>query len=388
MRRSVAASAVVLALAGTPADAQPPAVHLTFLSPRHGETVMGRVAVEVEVLGEGVEEVVLWVDDREAGRLSGPPYRFEVALGDDLGPHRFEAVALADGAQVARAVRETRGLVVDDRVELELTQLYVTVEGRRSAALAATDFRVTDDGIRQRIVTFEDGDAPLTVALLVDASDSMRGGRLDAALAGARSFIAGMRPLDEASVVLFADGVVAATPVMSSGAELESVLAGVEAAGGTALNDALYLALRQLEARQGRRVVVLLSDGVDVHSVLDVDDVEWTMARSRSVVYWIALGGESADRHYLSPWRDRAEHDRELAGLSHLVRDSGGRVLPIADAAEAAAAFAEILAELRRQYVLGYYPTVDRDDGRWHEVAVKVRRPGMRARTRGGYVDD
>ncbi len=60
----------------------------------------------------------------------------------------------------------------------------------------------------------------------------------------------------------------------------------------------------------------------------------------------------------------------------------------IAAASEAGDAFGDILAELRRQYVLGYYPTRDRDDGAWHPVSVRVAVPGLRARTRGGYVDD
>lgn len=401
MRRSVsygaaAALSLLLALAQAPRGfAQPTAAPETpadsmvfFLSPRPNETVLGSVEVEVEALYTEVVEVALFVDGRESGRRREPPYRFTVELGDDYGAHSFEAVAYGANGELGRARRETPGIEVDDVLDLELQQLYVSIEsGGAPGRLRVSDFEVRDLGTRQKIVTFEGGDAALTVAVLIDASVSMAGGRLTAAIAGAEAFFGGMRPLDEAAVYLFSDVLRWKTPYSENPLELSESLRSITSAGGTAMNDALYRAMRELEARQGRRVIILLSDGVDIHSFLNIEDVIWTAQRSRSVVYWIELREGDRTGVVTSHWRDHELHAREIDGLRELVNESGGRIVPIESPDRAAEAFGSILTELREQYVLGYYPIVNRNDGRWHRVKVKVKRPGVTVRTRGGYVD-
>ncbi len=359
-----------------------------FLSPREGRPAYGDLKLEVEILAEDVSEVEFLVDGEEVGRLRKRPFILPVSLGDDFGAHRFEVVVRRRGGQVTRAVRQTPGLRIDDEIDLELQQLYVSVpDAGLDFDLAADDFRVVDDGLRQEIVTFERGDVPLTVALLVDASESMKGEPLEAALEGARAFMREMRPFDEARVVLFSDAIRYRSSFSQQPGELAEALRSVQAEGGTAINDTLYVSIKQLEARQGRRVVVLLSDGVDIHSVLGVSDLEWATNRSRSILYWIELKEDRLASGALSPWRSSAEHAAEREGLRRLVGKSGGRVVPIDSPQQAAAAFGKILSELREQYVLGYYPRVNRGDGRWHAVDVRVRRAGVKVRTRGGYVD-
>jgi Ca-activated chloride channel family protein len=365
-------------------------VLLFFRSPSATEPALGSVNVEVEVFGDGPAQVVFLVDGEERDRVESPPFRVAIDLGDQFGPHTFEVVVLdSRGAELARATRETPGLMVDDRVQLDLRQLYVTVTPPGGAAvhLQRDEFEVRDEGVEQDLVTFEGGDAALTVALLVDASESMRGGRLEAALAGAHAFLSGMNELDEASVTLFSDLIEFQTPVTQQSSALAGQLNSVEARGGTALNDTLFVALGQLERRQGRRVVVLLSDGFDIHSVLSISDVLWSMRRSRSLIYWIELTGGRENLGITSPWRDSASHAEEKDGLRRLVEESGGSVVQIEQVEQATAAFEDILAELREQYVLGYYPTVKLFEGQWHRVCVKVQRAGFKVRTRGGYVD-
>jgi Ca-activated chloride channel family protein len=199
-----------------------------------------------------------------------------------------------------------------------------------------------------------------------------------------------LRPLDEATLQLFSDRLLHAVPYTSDPRALAIGLDSVQSGGGTALNDRLFAALLGLEARQGRRLVVVLSDGVDVDSVLDVAQVEELAARSQALVYWIRLldEGSGPGVTYLSAWRNGAEHRREIDGLRSLVESSGGRVLDLARIEEAESAFREILAELREQYVIGYYPTNARGDGAWHSLRVGVERPGLTARSRAGYRDE
>jgi VWFA-related protein len=187
--------------------------------------------------------------------------------------------------------------------------------------------------------------------------------------------------------MLFSDRLLHVTPFTGDAAVVAAGLDAVDAEGGTALNDHLYAALKRLDAEQGRRVVILLSDGVDVESVLSIEDVLWKARRSQALVYWIRLvdlGGEALSR--TSAWRDSAGHAAERSGLEALVRESGGRVIDLPRIEAAPAAFRDVLAELRDQYVLGYYPSQNLDDGRWHRVSVRVTGPHT-VRAREGYVD-
>jgi Ca-activated chloride channel homolog len=382
-----------LALVVTLAAALPAlAIDVFLTSPRPQTGVFGEVTIEADVLSsEPVLEVVFRVDGQVVGRRTEPPWRVTVDVGQANVPHTFEATARDAAGDTATGRVVTRTIAVDDAVDLELQQLYVTVTrgGQRVLDLPRQAFTVLDEGQTQQLVTFEGGDVPLVAALLVDTSLSMRGARIRAALEGARAFVAGMRPLDEASLMLFSDRPIHVTPFTSEAATIARGLDQVEADGGTAINDHLYAALKRLDREQGRRVVVLLSDGIDVESVLSIEDVLWKARRSQALVYWIRLRDSQAANiiSRTSAWRDTAGHARELAGLGRLVQESGGRIVDLTRIEEAPAAFREVLAELREQYVLGFYPSTNLNDGRWHRVQVQVQGFGLNVRAREGYVD-
>ena len=365
------------------------AIGVRITQPEFGVPVFGRVEVVATVSSEHpITGVEIFLDGVPAGRLTQPPYRFRLDVGGDNVGHRFEVVARDTAGQEARDVVITPAIQIDQEIEIELQQLYVTVTrgGEAAGDLNRGDFTVVDDGLEQELVTFERGDVPLAALLLVDSSDSMRGERLALALAGVRSFVGSMAALDEAMLLLFADGVVHQAPFTVSPRELAQGLDGVEAGGGTALADHLYVAFKLLEGRQGRRVVILLSDGVDTTSVLEMSDVSWGARRSQALVYWLRLPlGERPDA-ISSAWRDGAGTRRELSALEELVRSSGGRVVPLASLDEATVALAEILDELRGQYVLGYYPEPRRNDGHWRQVRIRAS-AGVKVRARDGYVD-
>lgn len=279
---------------------------------------------------------------------------------------------------------------IDEEIRVELQQLYATVtrDNRPVLNLTAADFQIWDDGIPQEVVTFGRGDIPFSAVLLVDASASMQGDRLKTAVEGVRAFVSDIAPLDEVQVMLFSDELLHRTPFSSDSAALLSSLAGVRARGGSAINDHLYLALKQLEERQGRRAVVLLSDGVDIESMLGMDDVRRAAQRSGILLYWIRLQ-EGGQRRvlYSSSWRSREDHARQLALLEQTAAEGGGRIEPISAVAEVGPAFRRIVRELREQYVLGYYPSVDKNDGAWHKVQVEVKGGGYQVRTKNGYFD-
>lgn len=369
-----------------------PAFDVGIVSPPAGAPAFGRVTVVAEPRGtEPVARVEWFLGERKVGERTAPPWELEVDTGDSNAEKTLRVVAHGRAGGRAEATLVTPAVRVDLSVDLELQQLYVTVTrgGERLLDLDRRDFEVRDEGDRQELVTFERGDVPITAVLLVDSSQSMRGARLSAALDGVRAFAEGMAPLDEAALLLFADRIVHRTPFAG---EAQSLLAGidrVEAEGGTALNDHLFLALQLLERRQGRRVVVLLSDGVDVESVLEMGQVLASVRRSQAIVYWLRLvDPAAATASHSSVWHSPKFHRRQIEELEQAVADSGGRILDLARVEDSDAAFREVLRELREQVVLGFYPSRARGDGRWHDVEVRLpRKSGLDVRTRAGYFD-
>jgi Ca-activated chloride channel homolog len=370
-----------------PLLAAPAAVKL--VAPAAAQPVFGEVTVEAQVSGAGVERVEFLLDGKPIGSAQHPPYAVTVDVGDENREREFRAVAhLKDGSTVADRV-VTMPVRIDEQMNLRLQQLFLTVmrRGARSLELGEQDFRVLDNGQEQKIVTFDKGELPLTAVLLLDASESMRGDLLTAAEKGARAFIGGMRPLDQAMLALFSDQLLRATEFTSDHAVLETALHDVEAGGGTAVDDFLYLSLKLLEGRQGRRVVVLLSDGSDVNSVLSMADVIRKARTSQALIYWIQLDGGARHRSYTSSWRGHAENDRDYHDLERAVEESGGRIQPVQRVDEIEGVFRGIMQELREQYAIGYYPSNLKNDGGWHDVKVEVDRSGCSVRTARGYVD-
>ena len=379
---------------GTVAEAQE--FDLWIESPEAGQPVFGEVEIAVDVLGledSEVAEVQFFVDDQSVAVLTRPPWTWRHDVGEANASHRFEVVAVSKDGQRTSALLYSPSIRVDEQVELGLRQLYVTVtrpgdSEERIPGLRREQFTVRDLGERQYVVTFEGGEVPMTAVVLVDASESMRGERLKTALSGAEQMFGRLGPLDRAKLLLFADRVVHQTPFTSFSEVLRAGLRGVEDSTGTALNDHLYLALQQLEQEQGRRVIVLLSDGVDNSSFLRMDEVLELARRSRSLVYWMRPGPSRERNRIYTAWRGEKEHRQELKQLAQVVEETGGRLVPLKNLDAIGGAFDQVMDELREQYVLGYYPSLRRGAGEWHEVEVSVGVPGVEVRSRTGYVED
>ena len=221
----------------------------------------------------------------------------------------------------------------------------------------------------------------------------MAGDKLQAAIQGATVFVENMEALDRAKVMFFSDQLQSSTPFADAGGVNSAWLATTRATGGTALHDYLFAALKLIEQRQGRRVVVLLSDGVDSHSTLSMEAVADLARRCQAQIHWIRLrvGGDAeADDETIrmwSAWRSASEYRDQFKLLKETVTRSGGDIHSIDRIEQIEGVFLEILRDLREQYVLGYYPSNRRNDGGWHDVRVRVARRGAHVRVAKGYVD-
>jgi Ca-activated chloride channel homolog len=372
------------------APAAPPAVQI--VSPPPGQPVFGEIEIRAAVRG-AVRKVEFYLDNLRVGVVEAPPWRVVVDVGNDNAEHSIEVVAYGAAGPMGSATLQTLRLQVDDEIEVGLQQVYVIVErgGQRANDLKREDFTILDDGVPQEIITFERGEIPFTAVLLVDSSTSMAGSRLRTAVDGARSFVAGMQRLDEAKMILFSDRILLETPFTSVPSILTLGLSNAEAGGGTALNDALYLGLKRLEGRQGRRVVILVSDGVDIESVLPMEQVQKSARQSHVVLYWLRLRRLGEDTLPLmeiySAWRDGEGHRKEMELLRSAVLESGGRIETLDSLDQIQTALQKLLRELREQYVLGYYPSQFKGRGAWHDLELRLHGDGLQVRTQEGYLE-
>ena len=175
---------LVLACFAAPVWAEP--IEVWIEKPRSTKFVFGEVNFEALVKSAAaVAAVEFFLDDQKVAEFVNPPYRLLVDVGFDNVEHHFRVVARDVEGESASSVMVTSALQVDEIVEVELQQLYVTVTegGQRVLDLDRDDFRITDEGKHQELVTFERGDVPITASLILDSSLSMeKGERLAAAL--------------------------------------------------------------------------------------------------------------------------------------------------------------------------------------------------------------
>lgn len=389
MKRLQIVSGWVLSLALLTAGMAQAAVSVQIMSPTADQPIFGRTEVQAAVSStEQVTKVEIFVNGKLVGTATQAPWTVAFEAGDQNIKREIKAVVHGASGATATHTVVTNPVHIDDQLDLRLQQLFVTVTRgqNRTLDLDEGDFKIYDNGKPQQIITFGRGELPLTAVLLLDTSESMQGERIKAARRGATTFLNGLKDVDEASVVLFSDRLLRATPFVSDKKPLFRALEETEATGGTAVNDFLYMSLKLLEPRVGRRVVILLSDGSDVHSVVPMSEVLWKARTGQAMIYWIQLD-ENKHKPYVSSWRSVEENNEEYKTLIKTVEESGGRIEKISNVNELEGAFQAILHELREQYVLGYYPNDLKKDGRWHEVKVNVQRSGVKARTRDGYLD-
>lgn len=267
---------------------------------------------------------------------------------------------------------------------VDLVSLNVTVtEGAKYITdLEEQDFEVFEDGVRQQPTFFSKGEEPIALAVLLDTSASMEG-KIDTAQEAAIGFARRMRPRDVMEVVQF-DGQVSILQAFTNDvAALEQAIRRATVRGSTALYNAIYVSLKDLKKVRARgsedirrEAIVVLSDGDDTSSLVAYDEVLDLAKRSETAIYAIGL------RPHDGPKREFKEAEFVLRQLS---QETGGRAFYPGSVAELPKIYEQIAHELSSQYSIGYVSKNTARNGAWRRVNVRVRRPGMAARTRQGY---
>lgn len=260
-----------------------------------------------------------------------------------------------------------------------MVPVYATVtdaQDRLVPDLTREDFEIYDNDKLQELAVFNSENQPFTAVLMLDTSGSMTEA-LKLVYAGAEQFLARLQPQDKAQVGAFNDKIEFNGVFTSDRDELAAALRELDFGYPTRLYDAIDQSLNQLTGNDGRRVIVLLTDGEDTASKVGQGHVLDRARADEVMIYGIGLESE-----YMSGRsRVRTRPDKVLRKLAE---ETGGGYYLLSGTRNLDATFARIAQELRSQYVLGFVPSVL--DGKVHKLVVKVKLPGMKVRARKTYV--
>jgi Ca-activated chloride channel family protein len=261
----------------------------------------------------------------------------------------------------------------------KMVPIYATVtdpQGSLVPNLARDDFEILDNNVRQEIAVFENQSQPFTAVVMLDSSGSMTNS-LKLVNAGAEQFLIRLLPQDRAQVGAFNDKIEFSGSFTSDRDELVAALRELDFGNSTRLYDAIDQSLDRLAGAEGRRVIVVLTDGEDTASKTGQGDV-----LSRAIADEVMIYGIGLESNYFNGMRQvRTNPDRVVRKLAE---ETGGGYYLLKATADLNSTFTRIAQELRSQYVLGFSPAVL--DGKVHKLLVSVKRPGMKARARKSYV--
>jgi Ca-activated chloride channel family protein len=260
------------------------------------------------------------------------------------------------------------GLHLD--VDLALVNVTVTDPyNRLVTGLDPDNFRVYEDNIEQEVVTFSSEDVPISIGVIFDYSGSMSN-KIGKAREAAVQFFKTANPQDEFFLVSFNERAELTSAFTNSVEDLQSRMMLAVPKGRTALLDAIYLGLSQMRgAKNGKRALLILSDGGDNHSRYNESDIKRLVKEADTQLYAIGI---------FDPLGYRNRTPEELNGpslLSEVTEMTGGRVFAVENLNDLPDIASKIGMELRNQYVLGYRPSNKAHDARWRKIKIKLRAP-------------
>jgi Ca-activated chloride channel family protein len=374
----------------TPDSASP--VKVRFVEP--GTALLEgtiRITVEASTSDDArIVSVSVFADDRLLTTLEKAPYTFTWDSGRGAGLRRLRAVAEDSLGRKAETVLVSRRIGGVQYEEVRLVQVYAAVrdaKGRPVTNLERDAFTLFEDGVPQSIATFATARLPITIALLIDTSSSMRlNGRIDLARRGAETFVDAVAPEDRLVVLSFDDVLKGDREPTTDRRTLKQRIGSVAAGGGTALYDALFQTAETLTGLEGRRAIVLLSDGRDQAltenepgSLHVFEEALERVQRSDAAVYAIGLGPRLDQEMDL----ERRRTVKDL--LETLAAQTGGHAYFTQKPSALEEVYRQVAADLKDQYLLAYAPGNSARDGRWRAIDVKVKDPALRITARPGY---
>jgi Ca-activated chloride channel family protein len=257
-------------------------------------------------------------------------------------------------------------------VDVDLALINVTVtdpHNRPIIGLEPDNFRIFEDNIEQEVVNFSSEDVPVSIGVIFDVSGSMAN-KLGGAKEAAVQFFNTINSQDEVFLIGLGAHAELLNPFTNNVAELQNRLLTIPARGSTALLDGIYMGISEMRnARNGKRAILIISDGGDNHSRYSEGDLKRLEREADTQLYAIGIFDPSGYHR-----RTLEEFNGPLL-LSELTDMTGGRAFTVRNSNEASEIAAKIGTELHSQYILGYRPNNKAHDARWRKITIKVRPP-------------
>ncbi|PYQ10174.1 MAG: hypothetical protein DMH00_11695 [Acidobacteria bacterium] len=351
---------------------------IAITSPADGDFVFGRTEITAEVKISDpslVEKVEFYVDDKLVFIDKEPPYACFYDFGTEPRSYVLKAKAVHKEGVTVTATTITRRVILNYQVQVNRVVLFASAQDPDHhfvLDLKKEDFHLEEDDKPQQIVDFYLEQKPVVLCLLLDSSGSMQG-RMEKVHLAADKFVESLQPDDQALVIDFDEKVFLLQDFTHDSKLLKEAIDSTYAEGGTALYDALYAAFRKLKEHQGRKAIVILSDGEDTNSKFSFQRVLEAAKTNEVIIYSIGLGVSILDV---------ATH----SVLKQLAEETGGRAFFPGRAEELTGVYDQIAEELRSQYYLTYSPSNEDWNGKWRKLRLAApKRKEVEIRTRRGY---
>jgi Ca-activated chloride channel homolog len=265
------------------------------------------------------------------------------------------------------------------RAGTQIVSIFATVtdaQKRLVPNLVKEDFEVLDNEKPQSLIVFDNEIQPITVVVMLDTSGSMTAS-ISLLKSAAEQFLLRLLPADKGKVGAFNDKIEISSHFTNNRDELVADVKELDYGNGTRLWDAVAAALDELQGIEGRRVVLVFTDGDDTESKTRLGTV---IERSRAEEVMIyAIGLES--RYFNGQRMVRSKPD---SGLRKVADETGGGYFELEQTSDLAPTFTRVAQELHSQYVIGFAPM--QLDGKVHKLTVRMKPPGMTAQARRSYL--
>jgi VWFA-related protein len=328
--------------------------------------------------GTPIKTVVLYAGQKKIYEWSGPPYALDVPE-ERLKDVAFLRASVTDATNYeASDLLFLNGTVMNEVLEVNLIELPVTVSdaaGNAILGLKKENFKVRENSKLKTITNFDAAsNLPISVGLLIDHSGSMKQ-RMEATRKAASEFLSRIiTPRDKAFVAGFSFDATKEAPFVSASGSLAQQLAAVpDAEGGTSLHDAIVTALYRFRGVQGRKALVVLTDGDDTTSRVPYDEMLTYARAARVPLYFIGVGMNITDISGTSK-------------MKSLAAESGGVAYFVNNVKKLGETYAQLESELRSQYVIAYETESSKNDRAYRAVNVEVDRPDARVRSIRGFL--
>ncbi len=359
-------------------NAGPHRFAVRLIEPQRGKTYLTSVRAHAEVEvpeGEQLERVEFFLNEVLLATLYQPPFEQPILLDGGGELTYVRAVAhLRDGTN-AEDVQIINAPDYIDSLKVQFVELYTTVVDKGGdfvEDLTPEDFSVFEENAPQAVRRFETmRDLPIRAGLVIDTSTSMMSSLSDVKKAAHRFFESVLSERDRAALITFNDAPQLIVRFTNSQEVLAGGLAGLVAEGETSLYDSVIFSLHYFSGLQGKRAIVVLTDGEDSNSAYTYEDAIDFARRTGVAIYIVGL-------------RLQSQKNEVRMRMQRLARETGGECFFIDRASQLGEVYDSIQQELRSQYLIAYQSSKEGGD-EFREVEVKMHRKGLDAKTIRGY---